>query len=60
MSIEMNAQKRDLIIGQKNVWGDDAGMLCECGQPTEPHSCYCRACEDRIYNDEEFHNVSNY
>lgn len=49
----MNAQKRDLIIGQRKVRGD-APIHCECGKPTEPFSCYCAACEYRMEQAHEY------
>lgn len=49
----MNVQKRDMIIGQRQVWGD-APIHCDCGKPTEPFSCYCAACENRMEQAAEY------
>jgi len=41
----MNPQRRDLLAGKRQVWGDETQYCAACSNDAEPFSCYCRECE---------------
>lgn len=48
--VEIDARAE--LIGLHSRHVDIAEMLCDCGSPVAPRSCYCQKCEDEIYADE--------
>lgn len=48
----MNAQKRDIVIGEREVWGNQQNKICEeCRLiiKDNPSSCFCKKCENEFY-----------